>query len=107
MLSLAVASEELAQNGPRPALANREFLVCMAPRARGLCATKYVLEPIRDGAELTPYRAATHHAGPCREVPAELELSWRMTGAMPPRMLKRRRVSGGVAGCGLLLDASY
>jgi len=31
--------EEHAQNGPRPALPDCEFLVCMAPRALGLCAS--------------------------------------------------------------------
>ena len=41
------ASEELAQNGPRPreagkaALPDREFLFCMAPRDRGLCASDH------------------------------------------------------------------
>src|SRR5271166_5201920 len=34
--------KEHAQNGPRPALPNCEFLFCMAPRARGLCAMYFV-----------------------------------------------------------------
>ena len=41
---VAESFEELAQNGPRPALPVLELLSCMAPRSRGLCASEGVTQ---------------------------------------------------------------